>query len=67
MESVCFMCWSEHFTEVMKKEEDWGKERRKKKGRKKEATRRGKKEDRREQFSDSEACVFRLWMPFSKQ
>lgn len=22
------MCWSEHFTEVMKKEEDWGKERR---------------------------------------
>ena len=28
------MFWSEHFAEVMKKEEDWEKERRKKKGEK---------------------------------
>ena len=35
MEPVCFTFWSELFAEVMKKEEDWGKERRKKKGRKK--------------------------------
>ena len=50
------MCWSEHFTEVMKKEEDWGKERRKKKGRKKEATRRGKKTE--ESSSVTQRLVF---------